>query len=121
MVLLGTSRLGTMITLLRLFTLAAANAGGLATDWIRVPEGYQNWQLVVIIHGRISTTAGTGTLQTTWDTETATGVGSSFNLATVGVAAQDISSGVGPMVRLGFACSADSVVVLSVYLTPKST
>ena len=110
-----------MITLLKHFTFAAANGGSLNTDWLRIPEGNQIWQLVVIIHSRISTTAGTVQLATTWDTATATLIGSSANLATVGVNVQDISSSMGAMVRLAFAASADSAVTMSVYLTPKRT
>jgi hypothetical protein len=85
-----------------------------------LPEGNKNWQLVVIVHGRISTTAGNVQLYTTWDTATATAVGSTVLLSTVAVSAQDISSGMGPMVRLTFVLSADSAATISVYLTPKS-
>jgi hypothetical protein len=108
-----------MITLLKLFTVACGT-GGFSTDWIRVPEGFKNWQLVVIVHGRISTTAGNVQLYTTWDTATATAVGSTVLLSTVAVNAQDISSGMGPMVRLTFVVTADSAATISVYLTPKS-
>jgi hypothetical protein len=110
-----------MITLLKHFTYAAANGGGFSTDWVRIPEEYQNWQLVVIVHSRISTTTASVQLATTWDTATATNIGSSASLATVGVNQQDITSGMGPMVRLNFSATADSAVTLSVYLTPKST
>lgn len=108
-----------MITLAKHLTAAGANAGGFSTDWVRIPEGNQHWQLVVIVHARISTTAGTVQLATTWDTASATLIGSSSNLATIGVTSQDITSGMGPMVRLTFVFTADSATTISVFLTPK--
>jgi hypothetical protein len=109
-----------MITLLKLFTFAGANGSTLSTEWVRVPEGFQIWQLTVIVHSRIAGTTATVQLITTWDTAFPTAVGSSANIATVGNTSQDITSGVGPMVRLLFSATADSVSVVSVYLTPKS-
>jgi hypothetical protein len=110
-----------LITLLKYFTISAANGGGFTSEWVRVPEGFQHWQFVVLVHGRISTTAGTVQLQTSWDSVTVANLGSSTNLATVGLSSIDISSGMGPMVRLNIGCTADSSATISVFLTPKST
>jgi hypothetical protein len=109
-----------MIFLLKYFTISAANGGGFTTEWIRVAEGFQNSQLTVLVHGRISTTAGTVQLQTSWDAVTVANLGSSSNLATVGLTTHEISSGMGPMVRLNIGCTADSSATISVFLTPKS-
>jgi hypothetical protein len=113
-----------MLTLLKHFTFAATNGGSFTTDWFRVPEGNQNWQLVFEVHSHISTTVATGQLQTTWDTSTQSNIGSSANLATNGLNPQDITTGMGPMVRLvltaGGGGATDSAVTLSVFLTPKS-
>lgn len=107
--------------MLKYFTWAAANGGSFQTEWMQIPPGFQNWQLVAQVHGRISTTAGTVQLQTSWDTSAVTSLGSTANLATANTPQeQDISSGVGPLVRLTFAATADTVVTISVWLTPKS-
>lgn len=110
-----------MITLLKHFTFAAANNGQFITEWVRVPEGYQNWQLVFEVHSRISTTAGSAQLETTWDSATPSNLGTTPNLATIGIDKQDITSGMGPMVRLVLSATADTAVVVSVFLTPKSS
>lgn len=110
-----------MIILLKHFTFAADNGGTFTSEWFRVPEGNQNWQLVFEIHSRISTTAGTGQLETSWDTGEEDAVGSSANLATQGLNIQDISSGMGPLVRVVLASTNDATAAtLSVFLTPKS-
>jgi hypothetical protein len=110
-----------MITLLKYFTFAGANGSNFPTEWVRVPEDFQNWQFTVVVHSRTAGTAATVQLITTWDTANITALGSTESLATTGNhAPQDIASGVGPMVRLQFLSTADSVAVLSVYLTPKS-
>lgn len=110
-----------MITLLKHFTFAAHNGGSFTSEWIHVPPGNQNWQLVFEIHSRVSATAGTGQLETTWDTGEEDTVGSSANLATQGLNLQDITSGMGPMVRVVLASTNDATAVtLSVFLTPKN-
>lgn len=109
-----------MIQLLKYFTWAAANGGSMQTDWVRVPEEHQKWQLVVQVHGRISTTTATIQLQTTWDTSATSSLGSAVSLAALGLNPQDITSGMGPMVRLALAATADTAVTISVWLTPKS-
>jgi hypothetical protein len=109
-----------MITLLRYFTVAAANGGGFISEWIRVPEGMQLWQLVLLVHGRISTTAGTVQFQTSWDGVTVANLGSAANLATVGLHSIDLTSGMGPFLRVSIGSTADSVATLSIYATPKS-
>ena len=110
-----------MITLLKHFTFAAHNGGEFISEWVRVPEGNENWQLVFEIHSRISTTAGTGQLETTWDTGEENQIGSTANLATQGLAIQDITSGMGPMVRVVLASTNDATAVtLSVFLTSKN-
>lgn len=111
-----------MITLLKHVTVAGASGGSFVSEWFRVPEGFQFWQFVALVHGRISTTAGTIQLQTTWDTNTVANLlGSPTNVATAGLSSVEITSGMGPMVRVSVAYTGDSVATLSVFLTPKST
>lgn len=106
--------------MLRYFTFGGANGSSMNTEWVRIADGFQNWQLTVQVHSRISTTTATVQLQTSWDGSSQTALGSAVALATVGLNTQDITTGMGPMVRLAFSATADSVVVLSVWLTPKS-
>ena len=110
------------IAILKHFTFAAASGQTFTSDWIRLPEGYQLWQLVVLIHCRISTSAGTLQGETSWDTGVPSLVGSTANLATLGNTPVNITTGMGLMFRVVLAASggADSVVTLSVYLTPKT-
>lgn len=111
---------GGMITLLKYFTYAGANGSGFVSDWIRVPEGHQIWQLTVLIHSRIAGTAGTVRLATTWDTGLTSNPGTTANLATLTPQVQDITTGVGPFVRVAISSTADSIVTMSVFLTAKS-
>lgn len=92
-----------MITLLKHVTFAAANNGQFITEWVRVPEGYQNWQLVFEVHTGMTSNPG-----------------SSVSLASLGPNVQDITTGMGPMVRVVIASTADSIATLSVHLTPKT-
>ena len=110
-----------MITLLKQFTWAAANNDVLQTGWIRVPEKFQNWQLVCLVHGRTSGTAATANALTSWDMTADSVINPSvFNLATIGPTVQNVTSGVGPFVQLRLEASADSVVTISFFLTPKT-
>ncbi len=111
----------TIITLLSYFTYALASGQTFVTEWMRIPDGYQNWQLVVAQYGKISTTTVTFQLQTCWDTASPQDIGTSILLGgLLGPDPQDISSGMGPMVRVRLVAGDDSVGTISVYLTPKS-
>ncbi len=111
-----------VITLLKNFTFAGDNNQDWATDWIAVPAEYQNWQLVFIVKSLVSGSSLTVTLQTTWDTDSASTVVVGSLLNTVGTTIVPITSGVGPMVRLFFEPGVSpTLLVLSAYLTPKST
>jgi hypothetical protein len=110
-----------MYILLKYFTFAAANGEEFLSEWMRIAEVHQNWQLVVLVHSGISTSAGGLQLQTTWDTGLEEDVsGATTNLATRGISRVEITQGVGPMVRVQLTATADTVVTISVYLTPKS-
>jgi hypothetical protein len=109
-----------LITLLKNFTYAGGNGNGFVTDWVRIPEHFQNWQLVVEIHGAISTSLGTIRLATTWDTGLTSNPGASVSFTSTGLNSQDINTGMGPMIRVAITSTADSIVTMSVYLTPKS-
>ena len=108
-----------MITILKQLTLAAALGDQFIMNWIRVPEGILDWQVVALVHSRISSTAGGGQLTTSWDMNAENGLGSAVNLATLGLSDQDISTGMGPYVRFTLSAAATSDPVLPVWLTPK--
>jgi hypothetical protein len=110
-----------VITLLKQFTWAAPGPLVYLTEWVRVPEQFQNWQLLCLVHGRITnTSASTLNVLTSWDMNDFAVISpSSFILNTIGLTLQSVSSGVGPFVRLRFEATADSVVTLSFFLTPK--
>lgn len=109
-----------MITLLKNFTYAGANGNGFVSDWVRIPEEHQNWQLTVEIHGHTSGSAGTVRLATTWDTGLTSNPGTTVSLTALGLNPQDITTGMGPMVRVAITSTADSIVTMSVFLTPKN-
>ena len=109
-----------MITLLDYFTIALQNGQTFRTEWVRVPESHQNWQLEISFYGLISTAAGSIQLETCWETDQGDSVGSSVAFTATSPDKQDITTGMGPMARLVFVATADSVLTLSSRLTPKS-
>lgn len=110
------------MVVLKYFPYAGANGATFFTEWVRVPEANQIFQVAIISHGRISTTAGTLTLQTSWDTSTATSIGTPFALSTAAPSnnIHDITSGMGPAIRAAFSFTADSAGTITVILTPKN-
>ena len=109
------------ITLLKYFTFAGDSSSSFFTDWVHFPSEYKNAQLVVIVHSRTGTSVMTVQLQTTWDTATAVSAGSAVSTGAPATSQVDITSGMGPMVRLNLSSgAAEQVVTISVYLTPKS-
>jgi hypothetical protein len=110
-----------VITLLKNFTFAGDNGQSWATDWIAVPAGFQNWQLIVLVKSIIAGSNIGWTLQTTWDTDTVSSTGATGSITAVSTTPTNITSGVGPMVRILFAPTVSpSIAVLSIFLTPKS-
>ena len=109
-----------MITILKHFTWAAANNGSFQSGWIRIPEQFQNWQLVCLIHSRTSGSGGGAQLTTSWDMNSELGVAGAFNLATLGLTIQNVTSGVGPYVQLRLDASADTMVTVSFFLIHKT-
>jgi hypothetical protein len=89
------------------------------TDWVSFPAGFQNAQLVVLVKSIVGGSLAVQ-LETTWDTDTATDAGSAVTANAVGTNVQDITTGLGPMVRLNFVATGTTQLVLSAYLTPKS-
>jgi hypothetical protein len=108
------------ITLLKHFSYAGDNGSSFFTDWVHFPAEQMNAQLVVVVHSRVSTGSMGVQLQTTWDTASAVSVGSSVTTGAPGTSQVDITSGLGPMVRLQLSSSAEALITISVYLTPKS-
>lgn len=109
-----------VITLLKNFTFVGQISQSWATDWIAVPPGFQNWQLVVVVKSLLTGANMGYILQTTWDTDSATNTTGTGAANAVGTTITNIASGVGPMVRLQLTATATSSLVLSAYLTPKS-
>ena len=117
----GIERLTMVHTLLKNFTFVGDTGQSWATDWIAIPAEFQNWQLVIIVKSLISGSNLGYTLQTTWDTDSATNTSATGSLTAVGTTVTAISAGMGPMIRLLMNPAATSHLVFSVYLTPKST
>jgi hypothetical protein len=111
-----------VIVLLKNFTFVGQQADLWHTDWMQFPANRQNAQYVVIIKSRAGASALDLVLQTSWDTDGANSIGVTFmTTGGPGTTIANITSGLGPLVRLSLLASAlgDSQVVLSVYLTPK--
>jgi hypothetical protein len=108
---------GPVIVLAKDMAFVAANGQGWSMDWIAVPAEVQLWQLVFVVKTRVG-----GTLQvfldTTWDTDSTSNV-TAGALGAVGTTLIDITSGVGPMVRLRFNPVGTTQLMFSAYLTPK--
>lgn len=109
------------LTLLKDFTIAADLNQTWNTDWIQFPAEHVNAQLVVVVKSRVGTVGALLQLQSTWDTDSVVSAGGSVTTAGAGTSIVDITSNLGPMVRLSItALNAATLVTLSVYLTPKS-
>lgn len=111
-----------VITLLKNFTFVGQQADLWFTDWVAFPSGWQNAQFVVIIKSRASSAALDLVLQTSWDTDGANSIAATFmTTGGPGTTIVNITSGLGPLVRLSLLASAigDSQITLSAFLTPK--
>ena len=112
-----------VITLLKNFAFAGQQADLWFTDWVAFPADWQNAQFVVVIKSRVGVSALDMVLQTSWDTDGANAIGATFmTTGGPGTTIDNITSGLGPLVRLSLLASAigASSIVLSVYLTPKA-
>jgi hypothetical protein len=109
-----------VITIMQDQAVVLANTQEYNTPWISFPAEFKNAQVVVQCKGRISGTLGV-TMQATWDTDSASTVGSTISVNAVGTTLQDVSTGLGPMVRFNLeATTGDVVQMISIYLTTKS-
>ena len=108
-----------MITLLDYFSWQGPNTSSMVTPWVSFPSDYKEAELWVDIK---TTDANTVTLdlQSSPDT-TAVETSGSFSVGgSVGVTANDVTSKLGPMVRLKLSTSGTAATVtLSVWLIPK--
>jgi hypothetical protein len=109
------------VTLLKNFTYVGDPAQSWNTDWVSWPAEFQNAQIVVLTKSRIGTSILSIQLQTTWDTDQASNVGTVINTGAPATQQQDINTGMGPMIRLNLLSAAACQVVVSVFVTPKST
>ncbi len=109
------------IVLLKNFAYLGDNGSSMNTDLIEFPSEHVNAQLTILAKSLVGTSAVAVQLQSTWDTDTMSNVGASQLINAVGTTILNITSGLGPMVRLNLSSSAPSQIIISVYLTPKST
>lgn len=108
-----------MIVLLKNFTWAFANGDEFRTDWIRVPEEMQNWEMMVVPHGHLPGSGGMVEGESSFDTASHLLVGAPVSLTVAVPTPSLITQNMGPFFRLHFYATADGVVTLSVYLTQK--
>ena len=110
-----------VITLLKDFTFTGDTGQSFNTDWVSFPSEHQNAQLVVLVKSRIGASSLGITLIGTMDTDSVSIIGAVINTGVPGTTQQDIITGLMPMVRLNLLANVNSQVVISVFLTPKST
>ena len=107
------------LTIVTQFTYAGGNGDEFYSEWIRIPEEFQNWQMMVLVHSHISTTAALLQAETSWDTGVPDPTGVPVSLATNGPNPVNIPIGMGPLFRIHITSTADSAVTISVFLTQK--
>jgi hypothetical protein len=94
---------------------------GFSTEWISFPAQYMNAQLTVVVHSRTGTSSATLVLQSTWDTDATTTVATVATTG-AGTSLSNITANLGPLVRLNITYGGNNTfVLLSVFLTPKSS
>ena len=111
-----------LLTLLRNLTFVGQQGDLWFTDWVAFPAGYENAQFVVVVRSRTGVSKIDLYLQTSWDTDSISGIATTFmSTGGPGTTIVNITSGLGPLVRLSLLASAvgRSEVTLSIYLTPK--
>jgi hypothetical protein len=112
---------GDVIALLKTLTFVGDAGQSWATDWVHFPAAHRQCQLAVITKSRTGASVVQVQLQTSFDTDTIVDVGAPVPTPVPGTCAlSDIATGLGPMVRLLLSAGgANTLVTLSVYLTPK--
>ena len=111
-----------VLTLLKNLTFVGEQGDLWFTDCVAFPAGYENAQFVVIVESRAGSSTLDLVLQASWDTDSVSSIAATFmTTGGPGTTVVNITSGLGPLVRLSLLASAvgDSEVTLSVYLTPK--
>jgi hypothetical protein len=77
------------------------------TDWVAFPAGYENAQFVVIVKSRTGSSALDLVLHSTWDTDSINSIPATFmTTGGPGTTIVNITSGLGPLVRLSLLASA---------------
>lgn len=110
-----------VLTIVQDFAFVAASGQSFNTPWIAFPAEHERAQIVVICKSRVSGTL-LAQMQTTWDTDSESNVGSAASVNAQGTTITDITTGLGPMIRFNLAGSAaDTIMVISIYVTPKSS
>jgi hypothetical protein len=108
-----------VIVIVENFTFAAANGQSINTPWIQFPAEYSKAQINVTVKSRVSGTL-VAQMQASWDTDSKVDVGTAISANAQGTSLQDVTSGLGPLVRFNLlASAADTIMVISIYVTPK--
>ena len=110
-----------VITIVKDLTFVGDNGQSWNTDWISFPAEHQNATLTVVVKSRIGGSNINVQLRGSYDTDSETNIGTAITTGAPGTTTQDINTGLTPMVRVLLTANANSQLVISIYLTPKST
>ena len=108
------------ITVVKDFTFVADNGQSFNFDWFGFPAEHQNAQIVVLVKSRIGASAANVQFKGSMDTDSESNVGSVILTGAPGSTAQDVATGLMPMLRVNISATNTCQIVLSIYITPKS-
>jgi hypothetical protein len=101
--------------------IALVGPPGVTLPWVRFPAEHQDCQLVIDVKSIISV-GGAAVLQTSWvpgdDATTLITVGP---LSATGVTVTNITTNIGPYVRLAITPAVGNFIALSAWITPKAS
>ncbi len=111
-----------VIYLLKNYAYVSAPFDVMRTDWVRFPADSELAQLIVDVKSQEGSSGAVVELETTWDMDTVSLVPmTALTTGTPIVSFRNITSGVGPLVRLKLTgvAGVQSVVNMNIYLTTK--
>jgi hypothetical protein len=103
-----------VFTLLKNLTFAGQQGDLRFANWVAFPAGYENAQFVVVVKSRTRVSKIDLYLQTSWDTDSVWGIATTFmSTGGPGTTIVNITSGLGPLVRLSLPASRPSAAQVS--------